>query len=131
MDDGHNTKGLSQDFVSRHRPLLHKPVSKSILPHLSKGLSETARKVVVNAEVEIGNHRYCSSWVVAICNYDILLGMLWDLDTSLQTDYLRCKVTVNIVDLPVLRSHGSGIEMGNMESRCFVLITTQEYALVD
>lgn len=100
-DDGCNTNVLSKDFVQKHRDLLNIRREDTIISHSDKRYTESSSEIIVDAEIEIGAHRYRSNWVVANCRYDMLLGMPWHEFTNPDTDYIKKTVRVGDILLPI------------------------------
>lgn len=74
-DEGCSTNVMSRSFVDKYCHLLTiKPYSVNI-NHSNREIIEEANEVVIDTEVQIGNTKYKSNWIVAGCRYDILLGM--------------------------------------------------------
>lgn len=86
-DDGCNTNVLSHEFVEKNRSRLNIINSNTSINHSNKETHEFATEVVLDAEVEIGTHKYRSNWAVANCRYDMLLGILWHQDFNPSVNY--------------------------------------------
>lgn len=85
-DNGCNTNVLSREFVKRNRQLLKIQKRKSIIRRSSRESIKTVSKIVMDADIEIGKHRYRSTWVVANCRYDALFGMPWHVENNPDVD---------------------------------------------
>lgn len=76
-DRGYSTIVPSREFDLRHQNLSKMQKTKSIFRHSSKDLSEQATEVVKTVDLKIGQERFRSSWIVANCRYEVLLGLPW------------------------------------------------------
>lgn len=76
-DDGCNTNVIAKSFVDRHRDLVQTHKAVFTISHSNKRSIEKASEIVLNTEIQIGDHKYKSDWVVANCRCDIMLGMPW------------------------------------------------------
>lgn len=78
-DDGYITNVLSKSFVESIRDIVDVRTSPATISHSSKDTVEETNETVVHAEIEIGNNRYKSNWIVSDCRHDVILGMPWHL----------------------------------------------------
>lgn len=54
--------------------------------HSSRDVTVQTNEIVLDTEIQIGDHKYKSNWIVADCRYDVLLGMPWHVDCSSKID---------------------------------------------
>lgn len=100
-DDGCTTNVISQDFVTRNLGKIQVEPSTFEIYHSKKEVYEPAFGKVLQATVKIGQYSYTSNWVVASCNYDIILGMPWHRSCNPKVDYQNRELIVNKFKLPV------------------------------
>jgi Retroviral aspartyl protease len=102
-DDGCNTNVVSRAFVKKHKNLFNVVNKKMIVNHSCEGLNEEVSQVVLNGNLTLGNHRYTSNFVVASCQYDILLGMPWHVTHEPKVSYAARVLRVADKCVPVQR----------------------------
>lgn len=72
---GCNKNVLSILLVNRHGSLFNIKRNSPIINRSNRDQVKLADEVILNAKIEIGNHRYTSNSVVANCRYGVLLRM--------------------------------------------------------
>lgn len=105
--------------MKENRRLLNiKPTSFEIR-HSSKEYVEEGHQLVINAELQLGEHSYVSNWVVSDCRYDVLLGMPWHIKNNPKTDYENRTVSVGNTSLPTLHNPEDGVKIQNLGVKKF------------
>lgn len=99
-DEGCNTNVISKEFVKQNRRFLKIRKMHSVISHSDKNSSEWSSEIVIEAELEIGRHKYTSRWVVSNSRYDHLLGMPWHTEKNPQIDLDTQTIRANDVVLP-------------------------------
>lgn len=64
-DDGCNTNVLSTVCVAQHRHVLDIRAEEIVISHSDKNSTRTAKEMVHNATIKIGDHTYASNWAIA------------------------------------------------------------------
>lgn len=118
-DDGCNTNVLSKDFVERHRSLFKTHNVTSTIHHSDKHHVDHSNEIVLNAEIEIGGHRYSSNCVVADCRYDVLLGMPWHEETNPKMNYKTRELKVGDVTLSISKHMTPSVIIQNLGVKKF------------
>ena len=93
-DDGCSTNVISRRFFGLHRQRFQVRKASVVVNHSNEDTSENSSHVVLNGTLSIGSHTYTSSWVVANCRYDVMLGMPWHVAHNPQIDYVKRNVNV-------------------------------------
>lgn len=60
-DDGCNTNVISSDFLNKNRLILKVEEISANVNHSSNEVAEEGNEMVIDAEVEIGTHKYSSN----------------------------------------------------------------------
>lgn len=118
-DDGCNTNVLSIDFFKRHRHLLNIQPTLTTICHSSKTSTESSNEMIIEAEIEVGSHKYRSNWAVANCRYDVLLGMPWHIDCKTKIKYTEGTVIVNGKSLPIIGSSSQVVKITSLGVKKF------------
>lgn len=118
-DDGCSTNVISREFVDKHRKFLNIQSTSFFINHSSKNSTEKANELVVNTEIQIGDHTYRSNWIVADCRYEILLGMLWHVACCPTIDYCSGMLKTGDIVLPSSRDRTSTIQIHNLGVKKF------------
>lgn len=82
-DDGCNTNVMSTSFVNKNLHLVNIKGTSVTINHSNREVTEDVNEIVVDAEIQMGSHKYKSSWIVADCRFDVLLGMPWRVECQL------------------------------------------------
>lgn len=118
-DDGCNTNVLSRSFVKANRDILDVRSSSATINHSNRNSVEHSSEIVVDAEIEIGPHKYRSNWVVSDCRYDVLLGMPWHQDTCPKMDYETGELKIGNSVLPLHRDPSRDVTISNLGVKKF------------
>lgn len=118
-DDGCNTNVISKSFVDANRHLLDVRLSPATINHSNKNSVEETNEIVIDAEVEIGSHKYRSNWIVSDCRYDVLLGMPWHNDVCPRMNYETGELNVKTSALPLHKDSSRAITVSNMGIKKF------------
>ena len=76
-DDGCNTNVVSKEFLTKYRSGSIFEVCQenvTVVPP-QKETKEEALEVILNGTLRLGAHTYNSNWIVANCQYAVLLGL--------------------------------------------------------
>lgn len=125
-DDGCNTNVISKSFVKRYCHLLQVRRTSFSIFHSNKQSTEEATHVILDAEIQLGNHVYRSNWIVAGCRYDILLGMPWHIQCVPSVDYKLGTVKVGESELPTFRCTDRTTEVHNIGVKKFRSLTRRK-----
>lgn len=87
--------------------------TSTVINHSDKRTTEKAEEIVVGAEIEIGDLKYTSNWIVSDCRYDILLGMPWNVDCSLSIDCSTGESRTGNLVLPPYRASNRSVKSNN------------------
>lgn len=118
-DDGCNTNVISKSFLNRYRNLFQTKKASFTINHSNKGSVEEANEILVDEEIQIGNHQYKTSWIVANCRYDVMLGMPWHVENNPRVDYDSGKIWVGNTELPSAREFAHVIQVQNIGVKKF------------
>lgn len=93
-DNGCNTNVLSTELVERNQDFLDIHQERSV-SHSDHNRTKTSAGNFSSTTVELGLHKYTSTWLVAKSRYGVLPGMPWHADTNPSINYNTHSVTVN------------------------------------
>lgn len=85
--DGSNTNVLSKTFVERHWQFLNVQKASFTIDHSKKDPTKVGNEIVVDTELELGDHVHRSNSVIADCRYDVMLEMAWHVKSKTVVEY--------------------------------------------
>lgn len=113
-DDGCNTDVLSKTFADRHRRLLNIQKASFTINHSNKDSAEVDNELVLGTKFQLEDHVYRSNWVVANCQYDVMLGMPWHVKCKPAVNYDTGKPKAGNITLPSSRDSNKCINVQNL-----------------
>ena len=120
-DDGCNTNVVSREFLAKYRSRNIFEVCQGYVrvQHSQKETKEEASEVILNGTLRLGAHTYTSSWIVANCRYDVLLGMPWHVAHNPSIDYEKRIFKVGPHVIPALRKNCEKLQVTNLGVKSF------------
>lgn len=116
-DYGWNTNVTYKRFVRKHCRCLNIRKNHSVINHSDRESTEFSSEIVMDAEIELGDHKYSFNCVVANFWYDILFGISWESNNIPQADHKKDIVTVYDINLLRRPTIESKILLAKLQSR--------------
>lgn len=95
-DDSCTANVVSRELATiHHQKFTFSPVLVDV-NHSKQVTNEIATEMIANGTIKKDPYSYSGNWIFADCRYDVLMGMLWQMDAQTHADYV--KRTLLIVD---------------------------------